>query len=1331
MLRRIFVALFSLVLGVSVLVLAGSPAGAANTAVEVLVDHDSNAATAEVRQFAGSNRYATSLAIAEAFASGGAGGFADTVIVASGESLIDAAAATGLAAAESAPVLLTPPNRLTRGVESFLVDQFISNVIIIGGVASVSQGVADRIEDLAPVRTVTRIAGSDRYETSVLVAEAMDDIGTYCATGSAAAVLVNVDSSLTDVIAVGPLAYALNLPILLTTANSLPSSVSDYLIDASIDRVIVIGGTSAVSANVVDEITDTVRAEVTRISGDNRYDTALAIRQALADCSTVTLSSSSVALINADATADGVSAGPLLGAGLSGTTGVTPVLLVGTDRLPAPTSAFLASLPLRSASSQFLNVGITAIGGTAVVSDSVVQAARTAAITSGPITATIRARGGGGTTASPITITFSASVNSSAAPASTPPTPAEIAAYATSAANKGNYRIGGEPLYGDDTLVYDAGRLTATITLGSGGTLRAGDTISVPPGAIVGSLAVSDRRRVEATTFTVPAPENDSVRPRLEVTAAAGAHEFVVRITEDNLRPGEELTVDEITWRGADLPAAAGIYQHPEVNLAVVCLNGVEVNYLVALPSFNGDDDVSDDTILQPGRSGLRPPHASAPRPAGLPHPGNRDRVQRNEGDGPTSLINKNLVNSFIDACSTTLADGSAGLTLAARDTIRIAAEAISDVQGNVSRSTSARASANRDNPAVVSATVSDPKPQPGTVAGTFQSASITWALEPAGPAAAADGSKDGAGDNAALRTLGADVSDPEQRDGIFTLPNGDKFQIWLTDTNVHAATALIGDFGIYYPQVLQGHGPAFANHFNRPRCNNIANNPGASLSPPRANGEAILNPRTTNLYGQPAVRTVVSNVLNNVRVEPMGDGSGVVLEYRYVNCRNGDTSATFLPAGTDAPKFELLITANGAHTFGQLEAAINGHGTAPVYPDPDTPSTLRTIQDSQNFRDSYWIGNYPSLEIYGGLGVTDDDFPDPWSDEEIGGVNANYVVRAYDEALRRASFTITGRPDGIAGGAAGNDWAISLVNLGAGDDADTNADVVIDVRESAKIVQISFDDGATPVNLLDAAAADEDFARIFEVSISNADLPEARDSASLTRVLRGAPVLEQNFAGGRSQVTLTLQYDDVLNVFSDAEFRSANGATAQLFGNVEEATLNIQRLYFRDYAHDGTAAVPLDPSVEAGSTSQVLTSAMANHFYQAGIVERCSFEDDDPTLTAALNFHDDWVFRTTTLDIYWRLNRSEAIQAVDGGRTIDQCTKFDGGSFHLTSTITYTFSDATISDLPQRGQEIQLPNSVARSFRYDPDGTATFNSPFSSTLPGASLPATRTLRSS
>ncbi len=566
MVRRFLVVLVVVVLGLSVLVGVGSPVGAANTASEVLFDHDGDPDTSSVRRFGGSNRYATSVALAEAFVgSVGSGGFVDSVIVASGVSVVDAAAAAGLAASKSAPVLLTTPNRLSAAVEDFIVDEFITDVFIVGGVEAVSQAVEDALSELVTVRSVKRLGGVDRYASSVVLAEELGSPGVFCQSGLVTAVLVNADVSFADVIAVGPLAYALELPVLLTRVDELPVGVAAYLVDAEVERVVVVGGEAAVSQAVVDDLALAGVDDVLRVSGENRFATAVEVLNALDDCATVSLNASQVALINADAAADGVSAAPFLG---SGADGVTAVLLVQTDQLPAETSDYLASIPARSATAAYVDQSITAIGGTAVVSAGVMQAAINAATTSEPLTAEIVASfSKPGETEGVVTIKFSESVELSDDSTS--------AVYKSSALNKAFYTVGGGPLIAGDVVARVPGSdRSVKITLVD--PLRAGDVVSVVGGKISRVIASGDNRRVEAVTYTIARLVPDNVRPNVRIIAADNGHVIRVVVTEPNLASTSVFDVTELQRDGVSLDTAALLDKSADKTKDFqVCLFGV------------------------------------------------------------------------------------------------------------------------------------------------------------------------------------------------------------------------------------------------------------------------------------------------------------------------------------------------------------------------------------------------------------------------------------------------------------------------------------------------------------------------------------------------------------------------------------------------------------------------------------------------------------------------------------------------------------------------------------------------------------------------------------
>ena len=565
--RRLLTSLLAVV--VCGLVVAGSPVGAANSAAEGLFDHDDNALTPEVRRFAGPDRYLTSLALAEALLENtGASGSAGALIVASGESVVDAAAAAGLAAVKGAPVVYTRSGRTSRQLRDFIVDQSVSELIIVGGVDAVSDSLENELAVLATVRSVQRLSGPDRYETSVAVAREMGEIEDYCGTPLRTAVLVNADSSLADVISVGPLAFATSLPVLLTSATELSTGVAGYLADAGIEQLLVVGGTAAVSDAVVRA---TGVGSVLRISGENQFETAVAVVREIDACAGVELSSLSVALVNADFAADGVAAGPALGAGLGGDSAVTPVLLVpSSDVLPSATQEYLRSTPIRESSGgTYVDLVVTAIGGTKAVSAELVQAAIAAAVTSAPLYVTAIEQQASDVAGNRWRITFSGAVNLERSTG---------ANYATSALNPANYLLNGEPLLPADWLGYFTASVGVIALIpGAPFTPENGDEITVLGGKISG--VADDSRRVKEHIYVhSTAYESDDVRPRIVIDVPADWHEFRLQITEENpsLTALSDFKLTSLTLNDAPLPATAEVETGSTADNIVICLFGIE-----------------------------------------------------------------------------------------------------------------------------------------------------------------------------------------------------------------------------------------------------------------------------------------------------------------------------------------------------------------------------------------------------------------------------------------------------------------------------------------------------------------------------------------------------------------------------------------------------------------------------------------------------------------------------------------------------------------------------------------------------------------------------------
>lgn len=270
------------------------------------------------RGFAGSHRYNTAVALAERFAADE--GSISTVIIASGETQVDAVTASGLAGNLNAPVLLTRSSQLPHNVARFIDEQNVTDVVIVGGTAAVPDAIVTAIESLGSRPSVKRVSGADRYATAAAIG---NDLGgpnpTWCKSSQPAAILVNGgEEGRADAVISGPLAFRLGLPILLTAADMVPESTASFLTDNKVERVVVVGGMSAVSADVVNELVEEIGVvNVQRISGGSAAATSVMVaKEMLGTCAAVLSTNPDlVALVNRDATADGIAAAPVLGRG--------------------------------------------------------------------------------------------------------------------------------------------------------------------------------------------------------------------------------------------------------------------------------------------------------------------------------------------------------------------------------------------------------------------------------------------------------------------------------------------------------------------------------------------------------------------------------------------------------------------------------------------------------------------------------------------------------------------------------------------------------------------------------------------------------------------------------------------------------------------------------------------------------------------------------------------------------------------------------------------------------------------------------------------------------
>ena len=281
---------------------------------------DDSTSGVEVVRYATSDPYALSLTVAQALVDA-SGGTSEWVVLASGESWADAATAGPLAASLGAPVLLVPPAGLQApaarpDLVEFLRSISARRVVIVGSPDVLPNHEPSVLFGLGMLpRNIERVHGDDSVGASVAVAKRINAPTELGELGRA--VIIAGDQSVVDAVAVGPLAAAAPLPLLLTAPDALDPRVSAYLTEHDIEHVVLVGGTAAI-APTVQEVIEAAGATVTRLAGRDRRDTArLAadlFKQHTADDSACEGSPIRIGLVPAQYPDRALTVGPLLAA---------------------------------------------------------------------------------------------------------------------------------------------------------------------------------------------------------------------------------------------------------------------------------------------------------------------------------------------------------------------------------------------------------------------------------------------------------------------------------------------------------------------------------------------------------------------------------------------------------------------------------------------------------------------------------------------------------------------------------------------------------------------------------------------------------------------------------------------------------------------------------------------------------------------------------------------------------------------------------------------------------------------------------------------------------
>ena len=220
----------------------------------------------------GANRYDTAAKISKK-----GWNASSTVVIANGLNEIEGIVANPLASVYNAPVLLTDKNKVSSYTINELKRLKPSNIIIIGGKNSIGESAEKSIKNAVSSVSIKRIDGSNIEELSVNIAKEIDS------KANVSKIYVAGENGAADALSVVSKAAEEKAPIIVTSKNSVNSSVKNWIKSNSISSAYFLGKTAVISDNVIKEIDSVVSGNVSgnRIGGSNRNQTNAKVIKAL------------------------------------------------------------------------------------------------------------------------------------------------------------------------------------------------------------------------------------------------------------------------------------------------------------------------------------------------------------------------------------------------------------------------------------------------------------------------------------------------------------------------------------------------------------------------------------------------------------------------------------------------------------------------------------------------------------------------------------------------------------------------------------------------------------------------------------------------------------------------------------------------------------------------------------------------------------------------------------------------------------------------------------------------------------------------------------------
>jgi putative cell wall-binding protein len=211
--------------------------GVISAAVEVELNHLVGA----VERLAGPSRFETAAEIAQAFYDPGV----PVVYIATGGNFPDALAGGAAAAIDGGPMLLVHADGIPPAVRDTLEWLVPEWIVVLGGAGAVSPAVEAELAGYAD--HIMRISGADRFATAAQIAATFPSLPT-------GTVFVATGGNFPDALAGVPATALAESPLLLVTAEQVPSVVIEQLRRLAPSQIVILGGPGVVPDAVVDQL---------------------------------------------------------------------------------------------------------------------------------------------------------------------------------------------------------------------------------------------------------------------------------------------------------------------------------------------------------------------------------------------------------------------------------------------------------------------------------------------------------------------------------------------------------------------------------------------------------------------------------------------------------------------------------------------------------------------------------------------------------------------------------------------------------------------------------------------------------------------------------------------------------------------------------------------------------------------------------------------------------------------------------------------------------------------------------------------------------------------